>query len=372
MSCTRCWRGGDDYASSAKPQIDWDDPQARNGLIKADRARDALACLALLDGRDLGPAVAEAAQLLATVVGQDLEESSDGTFRIARRVAPDRVISTVDPEARHGHKTANRGFDGYKGHVALDPDSEVITNTAVTPANDGDATVAEELIVDLLDGDGAAGTDTAVGCAGEAGTAGARCRRGGGQRRADRLRRQHVRDRRVPVPARGRTDRLALQDPGADRGGRAVHQGPLPHRPRGRHRGLPQRGTRRGPPLQRRQWHGLLRWCLHALPGARAVHHRQRRADHRDQPPRRGAGARSRPAGRPGLGGRLPRHPAQGRAQARAPDAAQPRRPPGPSVRGTRKVGADFNLLAAAQNLAERLAALGLRSVGGRWEVVTA
>jgi hypothetical protein len=26
----------------------------------------------------------------------------------------DRVISTVDPEARHGHKTAAHGFDGYK------------------------------------------------------------------------------------------------------------------------------------------------------------------------------------------------------------------------------------------------------------------
>ncbi len=44
-------------------------------------------------------------------------------FRIARRVAKDRVISTVDPRARHGHKTAARGSDGYKGHVAIDPDS---------------------------------------------------------------------------------------------------------------------------------------------------------------------------------------------------------------------------------------------------------
>jgi hypothetical protein len=41
-------------------------------------------------------------------------------FRIARRVARDRVISTVDPQARHGHKTAARGFDGYKGHIGLD------------------------------------------------------------------------------------------------------------------------------------------------------------------------------------------------------------------------------------------------------------
>ncbi len=101
----------------------------------------------------------DAAALVATVVGQDLEESNDGTFRIARRVAKDRVISTVDPQARHGHKTASRGFDGYKGHAATDPDSEIITNTKVTPGNAGDASVAEDLIEDLLtDADG--GTDS--------------------------------------------------------------------------------------------------------------------------------------------------------------------------------------------------------------------
>ena len=145
---------GDDYASSAKPQIDWDDAQARDALIDS-RARDAFACLAVLDGRTLEAAVEEAAQLLATVVGQDLEQGDDGVFRIARRVAKDRVISTVDPEARHGHKTAARGFDGYKGHVAIDPDSEIITDTVVTPGNAGDASVAEDLIDDLV-GDHAA------------------------------------------------------------------------------------------------------------------------------------------------------------------------------------------------------------------------
>ena len=140
---------GDDYATSSKPHIDWEDTEARAALIDT-RARDAYACLAQLDGEVLAAEVADAATLLATVVGQDLEEADDGTFRIARRVAKDRVISTVDPEARHGHKTSARGFDGYKGHAATDPDSEIITNTKVTPGNAGDASVAEELIDDLL------------------------------------------------------------------------------------------------------------------------------------------------------------------------------------------------------------------------------
>ena len=140
---------GDDYASSAKPQIDWDDAPAREQLIDS-RAKDAHACLAVLDDRRLGPVVTEAATLLATVVGQDLETGDDGSFRIARRVAKDRVISTVDPDARHGHKTAARGFDGYKGHVAIDPETELITATRVTAGNAGDASVAAELIADVM------------------------------------------------------------------------------------------------------------------------------------------------------------------------------------------------------------------------------
>ena len=101
---------GDDYASTAKPSIDWDDTDAREALIDS-RARDAYACLALLDGRRLTGAVAEAAELLARVVGQDLEQTRDGVFRIIRGTARDRVISTVDPDARHGHKSSARGFD---------------------------------------------------------------------------------------------------------------------------------------------------------------------------------------------------------------------------------------------------------------------
>ena len=141
--------GCDDYAAVGKPRIDWDDRGAREELI-ASRARDGYAVLAVVDGCELDEPVEQAAVLLATVLGQDLETSQDGTFRIARRVAKDRVISTVDTDARHGHKTAARGFDGYKGHAAVDPDSEIITATTVTPGNTGDAAAAEDLIADLL------------------------------------------------------------------------------------------------------------------------------------------------------------------------------------------------------------------------------
>src|SRR6266704_669505 len=149
---------GDDYATVAKPPIDWDDAAAREALVDS-RAKDARACLAVLDGLQLAPVVAEAAALLATVVGQDLEEGADGVLRIARTVARDRVISTVDPDARHGHKTAARGFDGYKGHVSADPDSELIVKTKVTAGNVGDAAAADQLLTELTDPAGPASAE---------------------------------------------------------------------------------------------------------------------------------------------------------------------------------------------------------------------
>src|SRR6266545_4368637 len=140
----------DEYASLAKPQIDWDDQAARAALVDA-RARDGHAVLGVLQGRLLPAAVAQAARLLAVVVGQDLEQAGDGGFRIARKVAADRVISTVDPDARHGHKTSARGFDGYKGHASVDPDSELVLATTATAGNVGDAAAAPRLLAELVD-----------------------------------------------------------------------------------------------------------------------------------------------------------------------------------------------------------------------------
>ena len=163
----------DDYRTAGKPVCDYDDPAEREALVHA-LAEDARALLGALDGRQLTAAVARAAELLAAVVGQDLERGDDGVFRIARRVAKDRIISTVDPDARHGHKTSARGFDGYKGHVAVDPDSELITATKVTAGNVGDAAPAPDLLADDLpdpesagDGEPAAAVEPALSVYGD-------------------------------------------------------------------------------------------------------------------------------------------------------------------------------------------------------------
>lgn len=140
----------DDYAGPGKPPCDWDDPAAREALVDA-LVRDGLAALAVVDGEVLeGPAVA-AVELLAVVAGQDVDESDDGVFRIARRVAADRVISTVDPEARHGHKSHDRRFDGYKAHLSVDPDSELVDEVIVTAGNVHDSTPVSDLLASHAD-----------------------------------------------------------------------------------------------------------------------------------------------------------------------------------------------------------------------------
>jgi Transposase domain (DUF772)/Transposase DDE domain len=141
----------DDYVAPGKPTCDWTDRAAREELVDA-LVRDAYRAHFALQGERLDQRVTEAAALLATVTGQDIEETPDGRFRIFDGTAPDRVISTVDPEARHGHKTAAHGFDGSKVHVAIDPDSEVICATEVSPAATGDAVVAPTLLGNLAGG----------------------------------------------------------------------------------------------------------------------------------------------------------------------------------------------------------------------------
>src|SRR5258708_7227083 len=130
-----------DYSKPGKPDIDWDDPQARQDLV-SDLVNDALAVLAELAGPaspERDDAAADALGLLALVAGQDVEpaEDSDGTdgrWRIARKVAPDRVISTVDREARHTRKSKSKRRGGVRGHVAAEPDTRLITHRAVAMA----------------------------------------------------------------------------------------------------------------------------------------------------------------------------------------------------------------------------------------------
>ena len=163
-----------DYDAAGKPVCAWDDPAARNELVSG-LVNDALAVLAAVDGVDLDDEQQRLVGLLALVAGQDVEEGDEpGSWRIARNVAHERVISTVDPETRHMHKSRSEYRDGFKAHLAIEPDTGLITAVDLTPANAPDGTHGIALLEGELAGldvlaDSAYGTGPARTALNEAG-----------------------------------------------------------------------------------------------------------------------------------------------------------------------------------------------------------
>ena len=153
---------GHDYTQPGKPRIDWTDPQAKQELVSA-LVTDANAVVAALTGAgpdqvELDETAAAAVALLALVAGQDVEpaegsDGRDGRWRIARRVAPDRVISTVDEQARHTRKSQHNRKDGYRAHLVNEPGTGLITDEALTMAagpDNSDATIAARFVANTV------------------------------------------------------------------------------------------------------------------------------------------------------------------------------------------------------------------------------
>lgn len=164
---------GHDYSKPGKPKIDWDDPQAKDALVPA-LVNDANAVVEAFKDAKLAEPAASALALLALVAGQDVEpaEGSDGTdgrWRIARRVAEDRTISAVDPDARHTRKSPEARRDGYRAHLASDPETGIITDEKLTRAagqENSDPAVAEEFLAAEAAGDAGEHTPPAEGSRG--------------------------------------------------------------------------------------------------------------------------------------------------------------------------------------------------------------
>ena len=135
-----------DYDTPAKPLIAWNDEVARAELVHAlvaDALRLLDACGDVQD--DEGVA---ATSLLALVAGQDVELDDEGHWRIVRAVAKDRVISVVDPEARHMHKSRSVYRDGFKAHLVVEPETGLITGARLTSASTPDGPTGVELLKD--------------------------------------------------------------------------------------------------------------------------------------------------------------------------------------------------------------------------------
>ena len=141
--------------------VDWTDPKARQRFL-AEIVADAEQLLELVRGTrsDLtkdspeDKALVAAADVLARILGQDIERDEHGP-RLKRGVTPDRLISVHDPEMRHGRKSSSHRFNGHKAQVAVDTDSQLITAVDVLPGNAPDADRALEVVE---------ASETASGC----------------------------------------------------------------------------------------------------------------------------------------------------------------------------------------------------------------
>jgi IS5 family transposase len=137
-----------DYDASGKPVCAWDDPEAKEALVSG-LVNDAIAVLDTVSDVDLDDAAADAVGLLALVAGQDVEPGDEeGTWRIFDGTAKSRVISTVDTEARHMHKSRSSYRDGYKAHIAVEPETGIVTASTLTPADAADGPVGVGLLAD--------------------------------------------------------------------------------------------------------------------------------------------------------------------------------------------------------------------------------
>jgi len=130
-----------------KPKINWDDKKERQELLSL-LVSDVKEVLSHVDvnKEDVDNQLKDAANLLARIVSQDIEEDKENKPKIKKGVAKDRVISTTDPEMRHGRKSRSGKFNGYKTHLIKDVDSDIITNIDVSPGNCPDGDMAEPLI----------------------------------------------------------------------------------------------------------------------------------------------------------------------------------------------------------------------------------
>jgi hypothetical protein len=139
-----------DYARpSEKPDCRWRERAERERMLTrvAEDAERALQAVEQAGGLLADETVAEAQRLLRELIGQDFDVDETGIPRLHRGTRADRIISTVDPEMRHGRKSQHQRFDGFKLSAAVTNTREpLITAVAVAPASAQDGPQAKHLV----------------------------------------------------------------------------------------------------------------------------------------------------------------------------------------------------------------------------------
>jgi len=120
--------------------IDWDDTDQRcealgRLLDEVDRVEAWVTKHASTLASE--PPLRDALTALRRVLEQDLEPdpTTTGRSRIRRGVAKDRMPSLGDPEMRHGRKSKNKLFNGYKRHLMKIVGADITVAAEVLPAN---------------------------------------------------------------------------------------------------------------------------------------------------------------------------------------------------------------------------------------------
>ena len=121
-----------------RAEIDWSDPARRNAQLTTLVA-DSEAALELAIEQIDDPEIRSLGWMISKILGDDVERTPAGDCKIRKGVAPDRFISLVDTEMRHGRKSASKKFDGFKVSTSMDQASELILDIEdmAAPLGDG-------------------------------------------------------------------------------------------------------------------------------------------------------------------------------------------------------------------------------------------
>jgi len=125
-----------DYATDAKPKINWDDPEEKRRLLESYVSDARNLVVAARASHPLPKDLSDASDLLERIANQDVDDS-DGQIKTKKGVAKDRVISVTDPDMRHRRKTSSAKANGFKAHISTD--GSFVTSVVVTAANRPDA-----------------------------------------------------------------------------------------------------------------------------------------------------------------------------------------------------------------------------------------
>ena len=140
-----------DVSVKSALDIDWDNPEERSfALSKLLVALQAVETW-LEQNQQLSVAdnVEQNLKVARQVESQDVEVTANGAPQLRQGVAKNRRISVEDPTMRHGRKSRNQRFDGYKRHVLTDLDIGVVRAVGLTPANVPEAWVSDAISNDL-------------------------------------------------------------------------------------------------------------------------------------------------------------------------------------------------------------------------------